>query len=81
MPTWVWVVIAVAALGFALWFFEEVLDLRASEFLGKALAILFLLAVLGGLIYGVVGLATGSSSTDSTAPERGDCFPYGPGSC
>jgi hypothetical protein len=81
MPAWAWVVIGVVALGFVLWFFEEVLDWRASDFLGKVLAILLLLAVLGGLVYGIVGLATASSGTDSTAPERGDCSPYRPGSC
>ena len=53
MPAWVWVLLGLSALGFALW----LLDTRgfdATERFGKTLAILLTLALLGGLILAIV---------------------------
>lgn len=49
MPVWVWVLLGLTALGFVLWLLDN-RGLDATERFGKALAILFILAVLGGLI-------------------------------
>lgn len=50
MPVWVWVLLGLSALGFVLWLLDNRMGLDATERFGKALAILFILAVLGGLI-------------------------------
>jgi hypothetical protein len=54
MPVWVWVLLGLSALGFGLWLLDNRMGLDATERFGKALAILFVLAVLGGLILGFV---------------------------
>jgi hypothetical protein len=54
MPVWVWVLLGLTALGFVLWLLDEVMGMDATERFGKALAILFILAVLGGLIFSFV---------------------------
>jgi hypothetical protein len=50
MPVWVWVLLGLTASGFVLWLLDN-RGLDATERFGKALAILFILAVLGGLIF------------------------------
>lgn len=50
MPVWVWVLLGLTAFGFVLWLLDNRTGLDATERFGKALAILFILAVLGGLI-------------------------------
>ncbi|HET7484149.1 MAG TPA: hypothetical protein VFJ64_02110 [Solirubrobacterales bacterium] len=50
MPVWVWVLLGLTALGFVLWLLDNRMGLDATERFGKALAILFILAVLGGLV-------------------------------
>lgn len=52
MPVWVWILWGLTALGFVLWLLDHRMGLDATERFGKALAILFILAVLGGLILG-----------------------------
>ena len=54
MPAWVWVLLGLSALGFVLWLLDNRMGLDATERFGKALAILFILAVLGGLILSFV---------------------------
>lgn len=50
MPVWVWVLLGLSALGFVLWLLDDRMGLDATERFGRALAILFILAVLGGLV-------------------------------
>jgi hypothetical protein len=50
MPTWVWVLLGLTAIGFVLWLLEDTLRLDVNERFGRALAILFILAVIAGLI-------------------------------
>jgi hypothetical protein len=50
MPVWIWVLLGLAAIGFVLWLLDNRMGLNATERFGRALAILFILAVLGGLI-------------------------------
>jgi hypothetical protein len=54
MPVWVWVLLGLTALGFVLWLLDNRMGLDATERFGKALAILFILAVIGGLILSFV---------------------------
>jgi hypothetical protein len=54
MPVWVWVLLGLTALGFVLWLLDNRMGLDTTERFGKALAILFILAVLGGLILSFV---------------------------
>ncbi len=54
MPVWVWVLLGLTALGFVLWLLDNRMGLDATERFGKALAILFILAVLGGLVLSFV---------------------------
>jgi UDP-N-acetylmuramyl pentapeptide phosphotransferase/UDP-N-acetylglucosamine-1-phosphate transferase len=54
MPVWVWVLLGLTALGFVLWLLDDRMGLDATERFGKALAILFILAVLGGLVLSFV---------------------------
>jgi len=49
MPVWVWVLLGLSAVGLVLWLLDN-RGLDATERSGKALAILFILAVLGGLM-------------------------------
>jgi len=50
MPVWVWVLLGLTAIGFVLWLLDNRMGLDATERFGKVLAILFILAVLGGLM-------------------------------
>jgi hypothetical protein len=50
MPAWVWVLLGLSALGFVLWLLDNRMKWDATERFGKALTILLILAVLGGLI-------------------------------
>jgi hypothetical protein len=54
MPVWVWVLLGLSAVGFALWLLDTRTELEATERFGKALAILFILAVLVGLVLSFV---------------------------
>ena len=54
MPVWVWVLLGLSALGFVLWLLDDRMGFDATERFGKGLAILFILAVLGGLILSFV---------------------------
>jgi hypothetical protein len=47
MPAWVWVLLGLTALAFVLWWLDNKMGLDATERFGKALAILFILAVIG----------------------------------
>jgi hypothetical protein len=53
MPIWVWVLLGLSALGFALWLLDN-RGFDATERFGKALAILLILAVLAGLILSIL---------------------------
>jgi membrane-anchored protein YejM (alkaline phosphatase superfamily) len=50
MPVWVLLLLGLSALGFALWWLDNRMGLDATERFGKALAILFILAVIAGLV-------------------------------
>ncbi len=54
MPVWVWVLLGLTALGFVLWLLDDRMGLDVTERFGRALAILFILAVLGGLVLSLV---------------------------
>lgn len=54
MPAWIWVLLVLTALGFLLWLLDNRMGLDVTERLGKALAILFILAVLAGLVLSFV---------------------------
>jgi hypothetical protein len=54
MPVWVWVLLGLSAIGFALWLLDDRMGLDATERFGKALAILFILAALAGLVLSFV---------------------------
>lgn len=54
MPVWVWVLLGLTGLGFVLWLLDNRMGLDATERFGKTLAILLILAVLGGLILSFV---------------------------
>jgi UDP-N-acetylmuramyl pentapeptide phosphotransferase/UDP-N-acetylglucosamine-1-phosphate transferase len=54
MPAWVWVLLGLTAIGFVLWLLDDRMGLDATERFGKALAILFILAVIGGLVLSFV---------------------------
>ena len=82
MPFEIWFLLGLLAVGLLLWLVERVTGRSVTDSFGRALAVLFLLAVLAGAVYGAVQIATGGGSDDSSAqPERGECFPYAPGSC
>jgi len=51
MPAWVWVLLGLTVVAFLLWLLENAVELDVTERFGKALAILFILAVLGGLVF------------------------------
>lgn len=53
MPVWLWVLLGLSALGSVLWLLDN-RGLDATERFGKALAILFILAVIVGLILSFV---------------------------
>jgi hypothetical protein len=53
MPVWVWVLLGLSAVGSVLWLLDNG-GLDATERLGKALAILFILAVVSALILSFV---------------------------
>lgn len=52
MPAWAWILLGLTALGFVLWLLDNKLGLDATERFGKALAILFILAVLATVVLG-----------------------------
>lgn len=52
MPAWIWFLLGLMALGFVLWLLDNRMGLDATERYGKVLAILFILAVLIGLVLG-----------------------------
>ena len=54
MPAWAWILLVLTALGFVLWLLDDRLGLDATERFGKALAILFILAVIVGLVLAFV---------------------------
>ena len=54
MPAWVWVLLVLSALGFVLWLLDNRTGLDATERFGRALAILFILAVLAVLVLSFV---------------------------
>lgn len=54
MPAWAWILLALTALGLVLWLLDERLGVDATERFGKALAILFILAVIVGLVLAFV---------------------------
>lgn len=54
MPAWIWILLGLTALGFVLWVLDDRMKLEATERFGKTLAILFILAVLVGLVLSFV---------------------------
>lgn len=50
MPIWAWILLGLSALGFVLWLLDNRIGLEATERFGKTLAILFILAVIGGIV-------------------------------
>jgi hypothetical protein len=54
MPVWLWVLLGLTALGSVLWLLEDATGLDVTERFGKTLAILFILAVLAGLVFSFV---------------------------
>lgn len=53
MPVWVLLLLGLSALGFAFWWLDN-RSLDATERFGRALAILFILAVLGAIVLSFV---------------------------
>lgn len=51
MPLWVWILLGLSALAFVLWLLDRK-GLDATERFGKALTILFILAVIVGIVLG-----------------------------
>jgi len=51
MPAWVWLLVGLTALGCVFWLIENATGLDVTERFGKALPILFVLALLGGLVF------------------------------
>jgi di/tricarboxylate transporter len=54
MPAWVWILLALTALGFLLWLLDNRMGLDVTERFGKTLAILFILAGLAVLVLSFV---------------------------
>ncbi len=88
LPVWLIIVLVVVALGALLWLMDDILGLDAAEWLGKALAIAFMLACFGGLAYGIYSVVSGNADEIAVSkhdakqgPDRSDCFPYSPGGC
>lgn len=54
MPAWVWVLLGLTALGLVLWLVQDKTGLDVTERFGKALAILFILAILAALVLSFV---------------------------
>lgn len=52
MPVWIWILLGLSAIGFVLWLLDDRMGVEATERFGKALAILFILAVLGAIVLG-----------------------------
>jgi hypothetical protein len=50
MPVWVWILLGLSVLGFVLGLLDNKAELDTTERFGRAFAILFILALLGGLI-------------------------------
>jgi heme A synthase len=51
MPAWIWILLALTAIGLALWLLDR-RGREATEKSGKTLAILFILAVLAAVVLG-----------------------------
>jgi hypothetical protein len=56
MPAWVWILLGLSAVGFVFWLLEHAAGLDVTERFGRALAILFILAVIGGLIFSFMNM-------------------------
>jgi hypothetical protein len=56
MPAWVWILFGLTAIGFVFWLLENTAGLDVTERFGRALAILFILAVIGGLIFSFMNM-------------------------
>lgn len=54
MPVWIWVLLGLSAVGFVLWFLANRVELGAAERFQQAIAILFILAVIVGLVLSFV---------------------------
>jgi hypothetical protein len=54
MPAWVWILLGLSALAFVLWLLDNRMGLDATERYGRALAILFILAIIVVLYLSVV---------------------------
>ncbi len=54
MPSWIWILLGLTALGSVLWWLDNRIGLDATERFGKTLAILLILAVICGLILSFV---------------------------
>lgn len=54
MPVWVWVLLGLSAVGFVLRLLDNRMEPGATERFGKALAILFILAVLCAVVLSLV---------------------------
>jgi hypothetical protein len=50
MPAWIWILLGLTTLGSVLWLLDNRTGFDATERFGRALAILFILALLGGLV-------------------------------
>lgn len=53
MPAWIWLLLGLTAIGFVLWLLDA-MGRDATERFRKALAILFVLAVLVGLVFSLM---------------------------
>jgi len=51
MPTWVWVLLVLTAVGLALRLLNREIGPEESERLGRAVTILFILALIAGFIF------------------------------
>jgi heme/copper-type cytochrome/quinol oxidase subunit 1 len=56
MPAWVWILFGLTAIGFVFWLLEDATGLDVTERFGRALAILFILAVIGGLVFSFMNM-------------------------
>ena len=56
MPTWAWVLLGLTALGIGLRLLDREMGPEETERFGRALAILFILAVIGGLMFSFLNM-------------------------
>lgn len=56
MPTWAWILLGLTAIGLALRLLDREIGPEESERLGRAITILFILALIAGLIFSFLNM-------------------------